>query len=77
MTGVVIKRPYWEFPGGPVVRTWCFYCCGPGSIPGQGTKILKPHGQKKKAISRHRDIHEELPLRTEADTGVMSLQAKK
>ena len=29
-----------EFPGGPVVRIWCFHCRGPGSIPGQGTKIL-------------------------------------
>ena len=24
---------------GPVVRTWHFHCQGPGSIPGQGTKI--------------------------------------
>ena len=31
----------WEFPGGPVVRTQCFHCGDPGSIPGQGTKI--PH----------------------------------
>ena len=39
-----------ELPGGPVVRTWCFHCWGPGSIPGQGTKILQAmwHGQKKK-----------------------------
>ena len=29
-----------EFPGGPVVRIWCFHCRSPGSIPGQGTKIL-------------------------------------
>ena len=28
-----------EFPGGPVVRTPCFDCWDPGSIPGQGTKI--------------------------------------
>ena len=28
-----------EFPGGPVVGTWHFHCCGPGSIPGLGTKI--------------------------------------
>ena len=31
----------WEFPGGLVVRTWCFYHCGLGSIPGLGTEI--PH----------------------------------
>ena len=28
-----------EFPGSPVVRARCFQCCGPGSIPGWGTKI--------------------------------------
>ena len=40
----------WEFPGSPVVSTQCFNSRGPGSIPGQGTKILKDvwHGQKKK-----------------------------
>ena len=40
----------WEFPGGPVVRAPCFHCEGPGSIPGQGTKILQAArcGQKKK-----------------------------
>ena len=40
----------WEFPGSPVVSAWCFNSRGPGSIPGQGTKILKDvgHGQKKK-----------------------------
>ena len=39
-----------EFPGGPVVRTQCFHCRGPGSIPGQGTKIPKAvlQGQKNK-----------------------------
>ena len=28
-----------EFPDGPVFRIWHFQCWGPGSIPGQGTKI--------------------------------------
>ena len=23
-----IKRMHWEFPGGPVVKTWCFHCHG-------------------------------------------------
>ena len=38
-----------ELPGGPAVRTWCFHCHGPGSIPGQGTKIPEAvwYGQKK------------------------------
>ena len=37
-----------ESPGGLVVRTQCFHRKGPGSIPGQGTKILQAvwHGQK-------------------------------
>ena len=30
-----------EFPGSPVVRTQHFHCGGPGSIPGQGTKITQ------------------------------------
>ena len=39
-----------ELHDSPVVRTQCFYCCDPSSIPGQGTKILKATlcGQKKK-----------------------------
>ena len=28
-----------EFPGDPVVRTWCFHCRGPDSTPGRGTRI--------------------------------------
>lgn len=28
-----------EFPGGLVVRTQCFRCCIPGSIPGLETEI--------------------------------------
>jgi len=44
----------WEFPGGLVVRTWCFPCCSPGSIPSLGTE--NPHqaaasgGKKKNCI---------------------------
>ena len=39
-----------EFPGGPVVKTWCFHCSGPGSTLGWGTKISQAtwHGQKEK-----------------------------
>ena len=38
------------FPGSPVVRTRRFHCHGPGSIPGQGTKITQAaqHSQRKK-----------------------------
>ena len=39
-----------NFPGRLVVRTWRFYFWGPGSIPGQRTKILQSMrcDQKKK-----------------------------
>ena len=33
----------WEFLGGSVVRTQHFHCCGPGSIPGRGTKDPTSH----------------------------------
>ena len=36
----LLRAGIWEFPGNPVVRTWCFHCHGLGSIPGQETKIL-------------------------------------
>ena len=58
------KDGSWEFPGGPVVRTQCFYCQGPGLIPGRGTKILQAtwRGQKggekkKKAGGLQRNLH--------------------
>ena len=31
-----------------MVRIRCFHYCGPGSVPGWGTKILKLHGRAKK-----------------------------
>ena len=34
-------EPFQEFPGGLGVRILSFYCHGPGSVPGQGTKILQ------------------------------------
>ena len=37
-------KSHQEFPGGSVVRTRSFHCWGPGSIPGQGSKI--PHGMQ-------------------------------
>ena len=38
------------FPGGPVARIPGFYCCGPHSIPGEGTETLQATwcDQKKK-----------------------------
>ena len=33
----VFSAEFREFPGGPVVRTQRFHCCGPGSIPSQGS----------------------------------------
>ena len=40
------KREKGEFPGGLVVRILGFHCCGPGSIPHQGTE--NPKEKKKK-----------------------------
>ena len=37
-----------EFPGGPVVRTLCFHCHEPGSIPILGAKILQATWMAKK-----------------------------
>ena len=46
------KKTWGEVPGGPVVRTWCFHCWGPGPIPRRGTKIPQATqcSQKKKDI---------------------------
>lgn len=41
------KKNFREVPGGPMFRTWCFHCRGPGSIPGWETRSHKPQGQKK------------------------------
>ena len=45
------------FPGGPVARIPDFYCCGPRSIPGEGTETLQAtwcdqKKKKKKKISK-------------------------
>ena len=41
------KKQAWEFPGGPVVMTWCFHYWALGSIPGWVSKIpqAKQSGQ--------------------------------
>ena len=59
-----LKCWFWEFPGGPVVRTLCFHCRGTGSIPDLGTKI--PHaaqyGQKITIIIKCWFISESISL---------------
>ena len=60
----------WEFPGGPVVRTWNFHCWGPGSIPGPGTKILQTTGcrwrggEPQETTSVGKGVEERVPLCT-------------
>ena len=46
------KIQHKEFPAGLVVRNPCFHCCGPGSVPGWGAKILQATqcGQQKSKI---------------------------
>uniref|UniRef100_A0A4W2I0J8 Apolipoprotein E n=1 Tax=Bos indicus x Bos taurus TaxID=30522 RepID=A0A4W2I0J8_BOBOX len=41
-----------EFPGGPVVRTPCFHCHGPGCNPWLGTKILQYVAKKLRPLSK-------------------------
>ena len=36
-----MKKASGEFPGGPIVRTQCFQCGGPGLTSGWETKILQ------------------------------------
>ena len=50
------KSMYREFPGSPMVRTQGFHCHGPGSIPGQGTKIpqaTQPTPKKERETSSY------------------------
>ena len=42
------------FPGGLVVRIWCFHCCGTSSVPGLGTEI--PH-QATARTGRKKERH--------------------
>ena len=44
-----------------MVRTWCFHLSDPGSIPGQGTKIMQSHAvwakkKKKYQINKQKFI---------------------
>ena len=39
ITGQLIRNQLQgDFPGGPVVKTPCSQCRGPGSVPGQGIR---------------------------------------
>ena len=51
------KKISLEISCSPVIRTQCFRCQGPGSIHGQGTKILQAaqHGQKVKKQSLRKE----------------------
>ena len=43
------NRKYgWVFPGGLVVRIWCFHCRGPGLIPDRELRSCKPQDTAKK-----------------------------
>ena len=42
----------WKFPGGPVALGLCVFTAqGPGTIPGQGTKIPQSHMVKKTELT--------------------------
>ena len=46
----IVQECLWESPGGPMIRTPHFHCCGPCLIPSLRTNILQTvwHNQKKK-----------------------------
>ena len=68
----------WEFPGGPMVRTQPFHGCGPGSIPGRGTKILQAAAKKKIATrEKQQIIYKGIPIRLSADFPAETLQVRK
>ena len=46
-----------EFPGSPVVRTRCFCCWGPGSVPGGDMKILQARRCSQKANKQKSMCH--------------------
>ena len=54
------NKEYTELPYGPMVRTWCFLCCGLGLIPGWGTKIpqaMKNGQQKRKKVKKQKQAN--------------------
>ena len=56
------KKEILGVPCDPVVRTWCFHCHGPGSVPGRGTKTLHPgHEAKSNFLKRNKP---KKPLKT-------------
>lgn len=46
-TGVLLRRGWSEFPGGPVVRILGFPCWGPGPILGLELRSHKPRSMAK------------------------------
>lgn len=54
-TVIYINYYIWEFPCDPVVKPWCFYCHGAGSVPGLEIRILQAMwcSQKKKKKKSH------------------------
>ena len=68
-----------ELPGSPVVRTLCFPCWGPGSIPSRGTKIPRDteHGPKKKNRQKDEWTQRHFPPNHKAIVSVIPLVLKK
>ena len=52
------KFAKWEFPGGPVVRTWRFHSADLGSTPDRGTKTPQDlwSGKKKKEKTKEKKL---------------------
>ena len=68
-TALIIKRTFWDFPGGPVVENPPSNAGDVDSIPGRGTKIphaagqLSPHALEPKCCNWKPKCHSEEPTR--------------
>ena len=54
-----------------MVRTWHFHCCGLGSIPDRGTKILQAKRQKKKKNGDLKYLPSELSMKNKVKLGTL------
>ena len=55
------SEPSEELTGTPVVRAWCFHCCGPGSIPGREIKLPQAMQCHQKELSPPPKIYSSAP----------------
>jgi len=52
-----LESDFWDFPGGPMVKTLPSNAYGVGSIPGQGTRILHALWLQKQKTKNKKNHH--------------------